>query len=276
MSRALQKGRIITKKQSRKDKNHNSGINQTNRFQKAQKMSYTRAQVDSILSLITENFNLKIGDVQDAVKDIYKPPSAFASKSAADKAKENDIDPTKLNKSSKDGRITLQDVNDFLGISEKKDSKPKDFVSKTAWEEAKKNDLEAKDFSAKERSGVDRKTKKKTKITLEDVRNKANKKSSPFASATAKKFAEENDVDPEDVTGTGRDGKIRKSDIQDFLNEQAAEEEENENEDSEEEENEEEENEEEDNESEEELGEESEDEEIGEESEEEELGEESE
>jgi pyruvate/2-oxoglutarate dehydrogenase complex dihydrolipoamide acyltransferase (E2) component len=179
-------------------------------------MSYSKNDVDTMLSQIVDHFKLEIDDVQKVVSNIYKPTSMFASKSAEDKAGKNKIDISKLKRSSKDKRITLQDVNSFLG-EVNKETKPKEFVSKQAYEEAQKNNLKYENFSDKEKSGIDRKTKKKTKITLDDVRNKVKNNASPFASKQAEKLAKDTNVKHEDISGSGRDGKIRKVDVEDYL-----------------------------------------------------------
>lgn len=61
------------------------------------------------------------------------------------------------------------------------------------------------------------KTKKEISEQLQQQTKSAPKRSGgalgPFGSAAAKKFAEENDIDPNTVVGTGKDGKITKTDL---------------------------------------------------------------
>lgn len=194
-------------------------------------MSYTRGNIESILEIITNEFNLDMNEIKDKIKDIYVPATMFASISAKEKAKELKLDINKIVPSSKNGKITLEDVKKAAGIKVEKKESISPFVSQRAYELAVENNLSEKDFPVSERSGKDRKTKKKDKITVEDVRKKIviSSNSFSFASKEAKKMAEQFNVDVSKITGTGKDNKIRKVDIEDFLQEKNKSEEEDEN-----------------------------------------------
>jgi pyruvate/2-oxoglutarate dehydrogenase complex dihydrolipoamide acyltransferase (E2) component len=135
-------------------------------------------------------------------------------------------------------RIALSNVNDALGkiadmyeldleeitnlvketlfVSKKKKKIENLFSSTAAKQLAIGNGLTQDDFLPEEKTGNPRKSGAIT-ITITDVRKKLGKKINPFASPTAKKFANEKNVSAEEVTGTGKNGKITKTDIELFL-----------------------------------------------------------
>ena len=188
-------------------------------------MSVTIAKANKALAKIAEEYDLDISKIQALVAKEIPRPSPWASGKAKNLASKAGIDPYKITGSGNGGKITIDDVREMMG--EKVEKKIENlFASKTARVLAEENDLSQEDFSTKEKSGRPRKSGAVT-ITLEDVRKKAGinspkKSKSPFASGSAKSYAMENDVKPEKIEGSGKDGKITKADIKKFMSKKSS------------------------------------------------------
>lgn len=182
-------------------------------------MSFTTKKVQSALEKISKEFKIPLEDIHECIGDIIPPPSPWASAKAKELGLKTKVNPYKVKATGKGGKITLNDLRSFLG--EENPKKPSAFASKQAKDLAKENDLSEDDFSDDERTGNPRKSGEIT-ITLNDVRNKLGikvekKPKSPFASPKTKQFAEENDIDPTKIEGSGKDGRITKKDIETYM-----------------------------------------------------------
>ena len=182
-------------------------------------MALNRTIMENILIRFSEKNKIDICILRDQIKDYYNVPTPWASEAAEKKAVDNELSSDDIDPTGKNGKITLDDVQNKLGIE-----KPKDlgqFVSKLAMNLAMEKNLIEDDFSKNERTGLNRKTKNKSKITLEDVRKKSGVSENNlniFASKEAAKLAADNYLTKNDIAvRTGKDGKIKKLDVQNII-----------------------------------------------------------
>jgi pyruvate/2-oxoglutarate dehydrogenase complex dihydrolipoamide acyltransferase (E2) component len=184
-------------------------------------MAITKEKLTEILGFISKENNLSEEILISQVADLCLA-SPWGSKSAKDFAENKKITLSNIAATGKDGKILLIDVQKAAGVNREKLFP---FVSKLAKEEAKNFDLIDIyiHFPLCTRTGINKKSGKKEKITLSDVRRVArvgkDSKSGLYASKFAEDFAVKNGVDPYHIKEkTGRGGKIKKSDIKYFLN----------------------------------------------------------
>ena len=175
-------------------------------------MSVTQKSFCDFMEKLSKQFDLEIDEVKECAGDLLKKQSPYTAK-AKIFAEKNDIDIQKVK--AKGEKVTVDDIRKFMGISKGSDA----FTAK-ARILAKENDLTESDFPVKSRSGKVRKTGVK-EITIGDVRENLGltKKSSPKASPKAKEMAEKLGVDLAKVDGSGKDGRIKKEDIEKFVKE---------------------------------------------------------
>lgn len=182
-------------------------------------MAITRKAFNEALAKIASENGLSEDLLQKQISSIVPQPSPFASKSAKTLASENDIKPSDIKGSGKLGKITSDDIRKYIGEPVKNKS-PTEWSSKTAETLASENDLTPSDFPVKGRTGRTWKNGTVT-ISVTDVKNKlglsTTPKKSPFASKAAKKLAKDNKIKSSEIDGTGKDGKITKSDIESYL-----------------------------------------------------------
>lgn len=116
-------------------------------------------------------------------------------------------------------KITLDDVRAALG--EEKKSKSGDAFTAKARTLAKENKLTEKDFPVESRTGKTRKTGV-VEITVKDVKAKLGLEddtTSVKISPTAKILIKELKLDSTKIKGSGKDGRILKSDVEEFIKE---------------------------------------------------------
>lgn len=180
-------------------------------------MSLTQKKANELLIKISSETGTDLDVLYKIAGDLIKKPTPFASSKASDLAKEREIDFSKI-KGSKNGRITIDDIRTYLG-EEVSNKKPSLFASKGARLLAEENDLTEKDFTPKLRTGRKRKDGRST-ITIENVNAKIGKvkTTSPYASPQARKDANNAGLSPSSIKGTGKKGKITKSDVKKHLN----------------------------------------------------------
>jgi len=192
-------------------------------------MPFTKTNICEIVEFLCKKNRI---DSKKAFKQLeesklFKMEPLWASKQAKDYANDNNLDYSKL-ETIKDRRICLDDVKLALGedLPEKVEkSKIFPFASKIAKDKAEGEGYTESDFSSDERNGLTRKTKEKLLITMDDVRNKLGTtlegKKNIFASKKAEDYlnemAEKYDIDLEKIEKTGNKGKIKKSDIDNYL-----------------------------------------------------------
>ena len=175
-------------------------------------MSVSQKSFCDFMERLSEKFDLEIDEVREFAGELIKKESLYTTK-AIQFAKENDIDIEKVK--AKGTKVTVEDIRKFMGISKGSDA----FTAK-ARVLAKENDLAEKDFPVESRSGKVRKSGVK-EITIGDVRSKLGlvEKSSPKASPKAKEMADKLGVDLTKIDGSGKDGRIKKEDIEKFVKE---------------------------------------------------------
>lgn len=174
-------------------------------------MSVSQKSFNDFMVKLSKEFDLDITKVQELAGDLVKTSSTFTAK-AKKFADENDIDISKV--SPKGDKVTIEDVRIFMGKGSVSDA----FTAK-ARVLAKENDLTEKDFPVKSRTGKTRKTGV-VEITVTDIRKKLGlipESKSPKASPVALKLAEEHGVEISKVKGTGKDGRVKKEDIENFV-----------------------------------------------------------
>jgi pyruvate/2-oxoglutarate dehydrogenase complex dihydrolipoamide acyltransferase (E2) component len=185
-------------------------------------MSISQKQANEMIIEISAKTGIDLETLYGIVGNIVKKPNSFASKSAEEYAKTHKIDVFKVKGTSKSGRISMDDLRSYLGQPVTK-SPSSLWASKTAKELAEEHGLSENSFGPKDRSGKKRKSGENT-ITLQDVKKKAGLESpkikSPWASPQAKEFAKKKGVKAKDLFGSGKSGKITKTDIQKYLNNQ--------------------------------------------------------
>lgn len=181
-------------------------------------MSISKKDFNKVINLISEKHNINSDDLWSSVSTIVKPSSPFSSKNAKNMAKENNLNPSQIKGTGKNGKITVDDIRLLIGESPKS-KKPTEWSSTRASELASENNLSVEDFPIDKRTGRVWKDGTKT-ISVQDVKDKIGikPKSSPFSSKVAKKLATEHNINVSDLIGTGKDGKITKKDIQNHLN----------------------------------------------------------
>jgi len=178
-------------------------------------MSISKKTIDQLFARLAEEYNIEVEDIWSKVGDIIPIGSPFSSKAAKELASENNLSPDDLKGTGTSGKINISDVKKHLGIKVPVRT-PSEFSSKAAKELASEHNLSPDDFSNEERTG--RVWKNGTiSISISDVKLKAGvstpKKNSKWSSKKAKELASENDLSPDDLQGTGTDGKITLSDV---------------------------------------------------------------
>jgi pyruvate/2-oxoglutarate dehydrogenase complex dihydrolipoamide acyltransferase (E2) component len=177
--------------------------------------------LENAFAKISKKTGLSIKELKALTKDDLKFGSPFSSSAAKELFKEYKLVMSDVKPTGKNSKITADDVRRGAG----KPVKTKEenlFASKNAKDLAESKGWTQKDFKNTEKSGKPRKSGAIT-ITLKDVKNKAGilnspKKNSAFSSPTAEKFAKDNKLKSKDINGTGKNGKITKKDIQNFIN----------------------------------------------------------
>ena len=187
-------------------------------------MALTQSNFKAIMERIAEKNSLDVNEMFNQIQDIYQLSASWGSKAAKDLAYEKNVDISKITATGKGGKITLKDVKNAAGIKITEKASLFPFVSTKAKELATEHNLvknTKKNFPMKMRSGINKATGKKTKITLSDVRRVAGVSSSPnivFASKSAKELAEKYNLSAEDITDrTGKGNKIKVSDIESHM-----------------------------------------------------------
>lgn len=186
-------------------------------------MSIKISDARKALEKIAAHYDLDLKEVQELVKDEVPKRTVFASKAAREYAKEHKVKGKSVTGTGKDGKVTLDDVRAHLGEPRKKKEENL-FASPAGKLLAEEHGLSQGDFSDSEKSGKPRKSGNIT-ITINDVRRKAGlptkeKKKSPWGSKITEMYAQEHNIDPSQIKGTGKEGKILKVDIEKFLQEQ--------------------------------------------------------
>ena len=175
-------------------------------------MSVTQKSFCDFMEKLSKKFDLEIDEVKECAGDLLKKQSPYTAK-AKKLAEENDIDIQKVK--TKGEKVTVDDIRKFMGISKSSDA----FTAKARLL-AKENDLTEKDFPVESRSGKTRKSGTK-EITIGDVRLELGlvENSPPKVSPKAKEIAEKLGVNLVKVKGSGKDGRIKKEDIEKFVKE---------------------------------------------------------
>lgn len=132
------------------------------------KSSVNKMTLEAILNRLSEENNISMDDIKNQIKDIYEFPTPWASEQAKDKAKEHNLTAEDIKPTGKGKKITLEDVMKKIG--KEKTSSLGDFSSKMAKDLAENNGLTDKSFEKENRTGIDRKTNEKNKISIGDVR----------------------------------------------------------------------------------------------------------
>ena len=169
-------------------------------------MAITRKSFIQALNKIANDNDLSLSILQEQIKDIIPQSSPFASRSAKTLALKHNVQIASIHGTGKMGKITSDDIRKIIGEG------PSEWSSKQAEKLAKEHSFSPKDFP--KRSGRVLKDGTIT-ISVNDVKKKLGENN--FASKMAKRFAEEKGVLDKKITGSGKDNKITKKDIQRFI-----------------------------------------------------------
>jgi len=188
-------------------------------------MALTQANFKIIIARISEENGLKESVIYSQISDIYQLSASWGSASAKQLAFEKNISPSDVQATGKGGKITLNDVRRVANIKIESKESIYPFVSKKAKELATEHKLDKttkKSFPMNARSGIDKKTGRKTKITLADVRRVSNVsvqgKVVEFASKSAQELADKHKISPDEIKNrSGKLNKIKLSDIQEYI-----------------------------------------------------------
>ena len=192
-------------------------------------MAVSTKNFNLILECIASNNDLEVGALTKQIAHLWTPSSLWGSKAAKEEAekliKEKKITEDQIIPTGKNGKIKYDDVLRAAGKPVEKKEVLFPFVSKASKALAKEHGLlnTKKHFPKHLRSGKSQKDPtKKTRITLGDVRRVAgvslSGKKIDFASPTAKDLAIKHGINAEDIKDrSGKGGKIKTSDIENYL-----------------------------------------------------------
>jgi len=134
-------------------------------------MSVSRKEFNTVIDRIASENGLTSDSIWSQIGDLVKPSSPFASKAAKELAQEKNIDTNKIKGTGNLGKITSDDIRQFLG-QPTKNKQPTQWSSKAAKKLAEENNLTQEDFPIDKRTG--RKWKNGTvTISVDDVKLKA-------------------------------------------------------------------------------------------------------
>jgi pyruvate/2-oxoglutarate dehydrogenase complex dihydrolipoamide acyltransferase (E2) component len=175
-------------------------------------MSISQKNFADFMASVATTFDLDLSKVVALAGGLVKD-QGIATPKAKKFADEEGVDIDGV--PHKGEKVTIEDIRVFLGKSTASDA-----FTALARKVAKENDLTEDDFPVEGRSGKTRKTGV-VEITIGDVRTQmgvpAKKVSSPKPSPVAVSLARDLDVDITKVVGTGKDGRVKKEDVQNFL-----------------------------------------------------------
>ncbi len=188
-------------------------------------MSITQQKFKEIMDVIAKENKLSKDTLFSQIADLYQPSSPWGSKSAKDLATDKKVVISSITGTGKEGKILLADVQKAVGMNVVKKISLHPFVSQKARDLAKEHGLTKNtkaSFPMNSRTGINKKNGKQEKITLSDVRKVAelgkDNKIVLFASKEANALALKYKIDPVKINGTGKSGKIKKSDIENYNN----------------------------------------------------------
>jgi pyruvate/2-oxoglutarate dehydrogenase complex dihydrolipoamide acyltransferase (E2) component len=171
-------------------------------------MSISQKALNDFMVRLSEEFDIGMDEIIKVAGGIVKTEKLFTLR-AKKFADENDVDIESV--PHKGEKVTIEDIRVFLGQSTASDA-----FTAAARVLAKENSLTEDDFPVEGRSGKTRKSGA-VEITVGDVRSKMGITKSPKASPVAASLAKDLKVDITQVVGTGKDGRIKKEDIQNFV-----------------------------------------------------------
>ena len=117
--------------------------------------------------------------------------------------------------------VTIDDGSEDSGSSDKDDEKSEDKSEEKAEEKAEKTPEKPADDAAKPADEEQVSEESPNKAEKQPDTDKADSDKIVIAMPSVRKFARENDVDIKEVTGTGKNGRILKEDIENFGTEAA-------------------------------------------------------
>lgn len=178
-------------------------------------MALTQKAARELLADISDKFDISLEKLYKVAGERVKRIDSFTPK-ARELARENNLDAADIAHSGE--KITLDDVRAALG--EKKKARESDAFTAKARILARENDLSENDFPVGERSGKTRKTGT-VEISVADVRKKLgivkDSPKAPPASPKALEIAEDLGIDIRKVKGSGKSGRVLKSDIEEYI-----------------------------------------------------------
>lgn len=178
-------------------------------------MSIKISELDQFMVQISKRFEVDLEELRKLSLEEFQINPYF-NKNAEEFAKEHNIDPSKVEHSSKSGKITITCLKKYLGIQVKKS----DAFTAAARKLARQKELTEDSFPEESRSGKIRKTTGIKEITIQDVRMFLGISDSPSKfkmSPKAKDMLEKMEIDVSKIQGTGKDGRIKVCDIENFL-----------------------------------------------------------
>ena len=190
----------------------------------AKKISSTVSQktMMEILDVISRENEIPMKTLMSQIAALWERSYQWGSSAAKELAVERGVNFDKIVPTGKDGKILRDDV--LRAVGDKIPDKKKGiypFVSKPAYDLAAKHDLVDNvddHFPMKTRTGKDR-NQEQTRISVEDVRKKIGlskdgEKERIWASEQAEELALKYGIDPEEIDGSGKNGKIKLGDVQ--------------------------------------------------------------
>lgn len=177
-------------------------------------MSIKISEVETFIVKLSEEFDIDIEEIRKVSSNVFKINPYF-NKAAEDFAKEHKIDPSRIKHSSKSGKITITCMKKHLGMA----TRGSDAFTAAARKMAREQNLTEDDFPETERSGKVRKTTGVREITIRDVRHHLGIESPTKLkiSPKARELIEKMNIDATKIKGTGKDDRIKISDVEEFL-----------------------------------------------------------
>jgi pyruvate/2-oxoglutarate dehydrogenase complex dihydrolipoamide acyltransferase (E2) component len=181
-------------------------------------MSINNKTFVAVLERIADEYNLDIVDIRSKLTDLIPSSSPFKSRQAKQLAIDNNLSSTDFDTTK--SKISVDDVRNVCGIfiKKKKCTVYNSIQAKTLMLE---NNLLPEDFPENERTGRTWKSNGVTTISINDVKKKLgiviSSNKSKFASKRACELAKENNIDIDDIDGTGKGERITLNDINSYI-----------------------------------------------------------